>query len=512
MIFELLNDQSFTGPLSVAGLVILAVLGFWPKNNRRKARKPRDGLDTVIYHWNKKDDLTVRDLVSGGILGLGRTSAGKTSAMKSIAKAILRFRNSAILVLCAKVGEADDWVRYCKETGREQDIIRFGVDQPARFNQVGYEADRGAVDCTQQIVRFTSELRSVLLNESEGGGGDSGYWRKQDERGIGHAVTVLRVAGQSITPQSIHDVIMSAPVSAAELASDEWAEWPCNQALRAAHYAAKTPIQEHDFNLARDYLTREWVSMSDRTRASILVGTIGTLTAMNTGLCRELFANYSNITPKEAIENRKIVIIDLPPDDYGDTGRIANVGWKYHWQREVLRRQISDDSPIAVIWGDEASMWVSPSDTAYLSRCRSYKGCMIYLCQSLDAFHAVMPGEKGKSSIEAMLANFSHRLIFALGDMTTATWAAELCGKVLQLFSGGGTQFGELKPFSQDRPTYSSSINEQYAYLIQPGRFLNGFRTGGPGNGFIVDALLMRSGEAFSNGHPIIKVAFDQRA
>jgi type IV secretory pathway TraG/TraD family ATPase VirD4 len=323
---------------------------------------------------------------------------------------------------------------------------------------------------------------------------------------------VLMTAGESITPQSIHDVIMTAPVSPEELASDQWAEQPCNQALRAAHYAAKTPIEEHDFKLARDYLTREWVSMSDRTRASILVGTIGTLTAMNTGLCRELFANYSNITPKDAIEGRKIIIIDLPPDDLGDTGRIGNIGWKFHYQREVLRRQVTGDSPIAVIWGDEFSEWLSPFDASYVSRCRSYRGAMVAISQSLESFREVLPGDKGRSSVEALLSNFGHKLFFALGDSTTANWAAELVGKEMKLFSGGGTQHSTYSPFAIDDPHYSTSYNEQYAHIIEPSRFLNGFRTGGPLHDFTVDALLLRSGEAFSNGLPIVPVAFDQRA
>jgi hypothetical protein len=487
----------------------MAIVGFWPDKLRR--RHGGKGLDKAIFHWNKFDSLTLRGLVAGGIIALGRTSSGKTSSMKGIAKAILKLGNSSMLVMCAKQGEADEWLKYCEEMGREKDVVLFGVDQPARFNMVGYEADRGGVDCTQQIVRFISEMRSVILREPVAAGGDAQFWRKQDERGLTHAVTLLRTAGTAVTPMAIHDLIMTAPQTLAQRDDPNWATSPCYRALVKARGAPKTSIELHDFDLARDYFTREWPEMGDRTRASILVGTIGTLTAMNTGLCRELFANYSNMTPKDAFENRKIVIIDLPPDEFGDTGRIGNVGWKYHWQREVLRRQITEDSPITCIWGDEASEIVAPSDTAYLSRCRSYRGCMVYITQSLDSFHEVMPGEKGKSAVEAMLTNFSHRLIFALGDITTATWAADLCGKELEVLGGGGTQYGEMRPFLYSKPQYSSSFSEQWNYLIQPSRFLNGFRTGTARNNFLVDALLLRSGEPFSNGLPIIQVTFDQR-
>ena len=106
---------------------------------------------------------------------------------------------------------------------------------------------------------------------------------------------------------------------------------------------------------------------------------MATLAVADTGICREMFADRTNITPRDAIERRKIVIVNMPPDEWGDVGAVANIGWKYHWQNDVLRREITRRSPITCIWGDESSLWVTPSDAHYLSRCRSYRGWAIYM-------------------------------------------------------------------------------------------------------------------------------------
>ena len=503
------------GMCSVVLCGCMFLLGFCNPRRLQIIKARRDPLDTVLYRWDKKNALSVRGLVAGGIHAFGQTSSGKTSSMQFIAKAILKFANSSVLVLCGKKGEAEDWLRYCEETGRSGDVIRFGIDEAAaRFNMIDYELKREGEGAGQvsSVVRFLMELRSVIFRQPEGTGGESMFWRKQEERELTHAVTVLKIAGREITPQAIHDVVMTAPNKPSDLLCPQWSEGACNQVLREAHYATKTPIEEHDFKLAQDYFTLEWPNMAPETRASVLVGTIGTLTTMNTGLARELFASRTTITPKEMIEGRKIVLVNFPLDEHGDLCRLAAIGLKWHWQREVLRRRVTKDSPIAAVWGDESSMWVSDTDATYLSRCRSCKGCMVYICQSLDSYREVLPGEKARSAVEAMLSNFSHKLFFALGDHATAEWAANLCGRDLQQFGGGGVQYGEAQPFQLlGKPQYSSSFNTQFEYLIQPSEFLNDFRTGAAANKFMVDAILVRSGALFANGLPVTRVAFNQK-
>jgi hypothetical protein len=503
-----MNDLIILG-----GCVMLVIAAFCPRHKVKVVRS-NDPLDKPIFNWNGIDMLTWRGLLAGGISVFGRTDSGKTSAMKLLMRAIMQHGNSSMLILCAKTGEYLDVLKCVKEAGREKDVLLIDPSQPHRINMIGLEATREGEGGGQavNVTRFLMGLRSVVFRENEQGGGEQLQWRKQDERLTCHAVTLLMLAGEKVTPANIHKLILSAPDSAMQLRDDEWKAGYCNQTIGKAFERDKTTVQEHDFKLAGDYFLREWPRMADRTRSSILVGTMATLTVMNTGLARELFAERTTFTLKQAIEGRAIVIINMPPDVYGDLGLIANVGLKELWQNEVLRRNVKADSPISVIWGDESSIWATSSDAKYLSRCRSHRGCMVYICQSLPAYKEALPGDKAEAATESMQANFGLKVIFSLGDHATAQWCSDLVGKELQQFGGGSVQNSNEIRLMREHSHHSSSFNEHYEHILQPYSFMNGMRTGSPVNGYMVDAVLVRSGVPFSNGLPYLNVTFDQRS
>jgi type IV secretory pathway TraG/TraD family ATPase VirD4 len=472
-------------------------------------------LDKPLFRWDRHNVLTARGLLAGGLHAFGATGSGKTSSLIQLARAILAFGNSSMLVLCAKRGEYRDWLRAAHMTGRTRDVILVNPKEPWRFNLFGYEAARKGegAGVAQNVTRFIMELRSVVFRESEQDGGDSQAWKRQDEQLITYCVIILQLAGEEITPANLHELILSAPVTGEQMREESWLTGYCNQCLARAFHRKKSDIEQHDFKHASDYLTRLWPKMADKTRSSIMAGTMATLAVCNTGVVREMFAQRTNFTPAWAIEGRKIVIVDFPPDEYGVVGAVANIGLKYHWQRDVLRRQITRRSPITCTWADESSLFVTPSDTHFLSRCRSYQGCMVYICQGLNNYREALPGDKAEAGIEAMLSNFGHKLFFSLGDHDTASWAAELCGKELRHFAGGGLQHGPSDAFSLflEQPQFSSNYHEAYEHLVQPSEFMNGLRTGSRINRRKVDAILVRSGMPFSNGLPLLNVTFDQR-
>jgi hypothetical protein len=138
---------------------------------------------------------------------------------------------------------------------------------------------------------------------------------------------------------------------------------------------------------------------------------------------------------------------------------------------------------------------------------------MVYLTQSLASYREMIPDDKSDAVVNSMLANFSTKAFFALGDHDTAEWAANIVGKELQTFHGGSIGEGAFEPFSlaPQQRNFNSSFNSSYEYLLQPGQFMNGLRTGAKENRYQVDAILVRSGVCFSNGLPVMQVTFDQR-
>ena len=55
------------------------------------------------------------------------------------------------------------------------------------------------------------------------------------------------------------------------------------------------------------------------------------------GPCRKLFSADTNVKPEDAFDG-KIIIVDLPVQEFRLAGRVANLVWKYCFQVAVLRR------------------------------------------------------------------------------------------------------------------------------------------------------------------------------
>jgi hypothetical protein len=208
----------------------------------------------------------------------------------------------------------------------------------------------------------------------------------------------------------------------------------------------------------------------------------------------------------------KWILVNAPPALYGDSGNFINAAWKYQTQRAVLRRHAQEGDCINVIWCDEAQQFVNSHDAHYLAQCRSHLGCMVFLTQSLHSYYSALKGMNGRHQADALLSNFHTKIFHALGDVQTAEWASNLVGKSLQTFVGGSMPpeedvFGAMMGFTR----FTGSFSEHFENILQPNVFLGGMRTGGPSNGYVCDAIIIRSGEKFSNGESFLQVAFSQQ-
>src|SRR5436309_1826449 len=145
--------------------------------------------------------------------------------------------------------------------------------------------------------------------------------------------------------------------------------------------------------------------MADRQRSGILTGVMGLLFVLNSGMTRELVSTTTNVTPDDTL-NGKFLLIDMPVSEYGDAGALVASGWKHLTQLRMLRREVNTEDGFHCIWVDEAPQMTTAFDSHYLAQCRSHRGCMVYLTQSLASYYAKLSGHKGKSQVDALLTNF----------------------------------------------------------------------------------------------------------
>ena len=497
------------------GGLVLVLMGAMPKRRRGTTntwRQQADALDHVLLAWNDSDRFTVRDLLNGGVAVLGRTGSGKTSSSgKAIANALARLPGSGGLILAAKPGEDRAmWEKIFKAAGRSQDLLVFSPHSPLRFNFLDYEMAQGGH--TRNITRTLMTIGETLGNSDTDGREDSSFWSKEQERMIYNAVEVVKLATGRISASELHRFITGAAMSPQQFTSEEWLAGFHNQCLKTAWEKPKTAMEQHDFELSKEYWLNEFVFMADKTRSSIMTGVMGILHTFNTGIVRELVSSGTTVTPDDLFAG-KWVLIDMAPSEWSDIGLFIAGGWKYLVQKAVLRRVAHEQSNVVTIHADEAQNFLNSFDAHYVAQCRSHRGCMVYLTQSLHAYYAALPGEAGHHQADSLLTNFHTKLLHALGDIETANWASSLIGKSLQVFTGGSMSPSEglYDDVLGTTSRYTGNFSQAYESILQANAFMHGLRTGGAANGFVCDCFVIRSGEPFANGENWLATSFDQR-
>ncbi len=404
------------------------------------------------------------------------------------------------------------WQKIFADCRQSHRLLVFDAEKSAlRFNFLA-EAGRYGGDA-REITKCITTIGESLRNGDGGKGGENAaFFVAQQERMIHHAVEILKTARGTVTSSDLHQFISNAAHNGEQLADPTWRQGFHSKCIEAAFRSEKSRQAAHDLQQAVDYYLQEYPGMADRTKSSILAGVFGTLFVFNNGMVHERVSTSSNFSFEEMRRKRQWLLVNVAPSVYGDSGAFIGAGFKYLMQRYVLRTAAKAGDPIHVTWCDEAQSWANQFDSEYIAQCRSHRGCMVYLTQSLQAFNNAMKSEKAEQQTLSLLSNFGHRIIHGLGDVETAEWASKSLGTRLETHIGGSTQpaesfYDEMFGVAQS----TSSFSTQYEPVLQPGVFMNGLRSGGPANRFLCDAIVIRPGMPFSNGENWLHVSFSQR-
>jgi hypothetical protein len=467
-------------------------------------KKQLPSLDEPLFQWSPRDVVSVRMLLNS-VAVFGRTGSGKTSySGRQIGRAIVRNKKSGGLIHSAKPEDRRMWEAIFREAVRPDDLLIFGPGEPLRFNFLDYEMRHGGH--TRNITKVITTIGESLRASDVKGSENADFWEREQEREIYNAVEVVKLATGRVSAPDLQRFISGAANSPEMIAAETWRSGFHNQCIARAFESDKSPIERHDFELALDYWLNEYPNMADKTRSSISTGVMGILHTFNTGIVRELVSSDTNASPDDILAG-KWILIDASPSEYGDIGAFINAGWKYLTQRAVLRRHVESSDPFVVIWCDEAHQFVNSHDAHYLAQSRSHRGCTVFLTQSVHSLYAALKGQAGKHQADALLSNFGTKVVHAVGDAQSAEFAAGLVGRKLETFIGGSsTPVEDLWDEMVGRTRFTGSFSEQYEYVVQPNVFMNGLRTGGPSGAS--DAIVIRSGERFSNGQNHLFVTF----
>jgi hypothetical protein len=458
---------------------------------------------TVLIKWNGADGFRTVDAFSG-VCVLGATGSGKSSGpARLIARAYLK-NGFGGLVLCAKPEERLQWQRWAKQEGRERDLVIVNAAGAERFNFLEWAANLGGEGAgfTINIVSLFEEIGSAVEiggGEGEHGGGDSVFFRNALSHFLMNVVDLPLLAGLRVELPLMRAIAASAPLSIAERDDSHWREQSvCWQALREADVATKdNPSRRADYEECRSYWEQDFPTLSDRTRSIITLMFSILMRPFVTHPLRRLFAEDTTVRPEDTFDG-KIIIIDLPVQEYRLAGRAAALAWKWCFQLAVMRRSAGHEVDMrpAFLWSDEAQWFATERDAEYQAVARSARGCTVYITQQRESIRRAL---RNNDAVENLLANLQTK-VFCQNTGETNRWASELLGdRFLKITSINVNNTSQQTADGAAGGVNSSSgiqRNEQRRPWLEDSRFTT-LRRGGPTNDNCVEAIVYCGGKLF---------------
>ncbi|SMF97902.1 TraM recognition site of TraD and TraG [Methylomagnum ishizawai] len=472
---------------------------------------------TVIRDWRNGEAFRIADALTG-VCVFGATGSGKTSgAAKHLAMGYLA-ADFGGLVLCAKKEERRQWEQWAREAERSDDLVIVDASGKWRFNFLDWEASRAGEGggLTINIVALLDEIASAIAGGA--GKGEDGGENKFFEDALHHMninlVDLPLFAGLPVSLPLLRSIVNTAPRTLEEAKSEAWQQGTCAAILREGEAVINDPNQadnRDDYEECRNYWLQEFPALSEKTRSIITLSFSMLVRPFITRPLRKLFSTDTNIKPEDAF-NGKIIIIDLPVQEFRLAGRVANLVWKYCFQVAVLRRIQPKNGYLrpVFLWADEAQNFITEFDAEYQAVARSAGGCTVYLTQNRESYRRVLGNN---DAVDSLLGNLQAKF-FCQNSGETNEWAAKLLGErwlyVTSTNVSGSSS--DNAGFGDTGQSTSGGISrsEQRRYFIEPSTFTT-LKRGGDVYGFQVEAVVYKGGHIFKDGMPFKLLTFNQR-
>jgi hypothetical protein len=401
-------------------------------------------LDRPILTLSDIDHLTLRDMVSGGILVLGDPGSGKsTTSSKAIICGLMRAGVGGLL-LTVKSSDAANYVAYARECGREADILLFSEVSGLCFDPLAYEWARGAGD-VEAIVDYFSTLLSI--GKQEGGGGDHRFFQLASEQAMRNAIHLIKLAGEPLSIVHIHRAIASFPTYVGEHDTEEWQQRSYIAQLIKQIRARKETLTEcewQDLETATEFVFVRWASLDERPRSSISMTFAGMADKFLFHPLRRIFASGTyDFSPEQATHERKLIIVDFPVLEYGkETARLIQIMVKLTFQRAWLRHKFSPGCCHgACLVQDEFQLLISRFENHFAQTCRDSAIASLSITQNIlnlaEELGETQPGSKTR----AFLNNLGLKIVHRSTCPDTCSYIADVIGKeyrYIENFSAGG--------------------------------------------------------------------------
>lgn len=460
--------------------------------------------------------------IFGGI-GSGKTSgSGRTLALKYLKAGF------GGLVLTVKPDERKAWEEdYCVAAGRSDDLFIIGPEHENYFDFLDYISGDGSL--TENIVQV---LKTVInANEEKQGKNDDAFWETALDMLLFNVIDLCKLAYGKVTVRQLYEIVQSLPKP--ETLHDEENPTAYYKAYQRANDNAQAKIDHWNSNQDASYIEllasseqimdethiahvpeartlyditeffeNTFRNLSDKTRTIIDFSFAGFLFRLLRYPVYDLFCSGRTTIKPEDCLNGKIIVLDIPVKAYHTIGRDCQILFKYIWQREMEKRDVTKNGTPVFLWADEAQNFLHEHDPDFQATARSSRIATVYLSQNLPNYFANMGSGKFEYKVKSFLGTLATKIFHANADVETNKYASELIGDTYyEQISRGSSVAG--------KPSLSKNKSLVIDKAVRPEEFVS-LRTGGATNKHIVDAYLHVQGEPIHDGLNYLKVSFRQ--
>lgn len=466
-------------------------------------------LDRVLRSFKDKnhvdDNFFVRDLFEHCFIA-GSTGAGKTSTLGYyLAKSILQVEKLpeqekiGMVVFLYKASDLALWQSWCEEHHRLDDMIVIGDDGSYAFNLLEYYKDKEVISAVDALMNLSGlSLGGSSQKESEH------YWEQAKRQRLHRLILLNQLSGEPLNISTLYKLHSSSPQYGEQLQDKIFlGQSYCLQMLGKA--ADRMGEDHPQFQLVEDYFLREMPYMADRTQSSILSLTSAILEPfISSPLLNKLFCQDTTLSLDHLLTG-KIVILNLPIQQWEFSGKLAQMLFKYVLQKRIESRNLQELPNPVCFWLDEFQHYISAYDALFLSTARSARAGCILLTQNISSLYAQIGGNgrMAEEKVNALLSLTNHKFFMAQNSYITNEFASKTIGLGIRNLHSTTASF-------QSRGLEGSAgISEQYQYQIMPKEFTM-LKRGGKHHQGVVEVYLTATGKIFSNGKNYLKLRLQQ--
>ncbi len=513
-------------------------MNFFKRTKPNKAiNSYEDLLDQELYTVpGTETKITWADAVEGTLI-TGATGSGKSSGPGRHAALGMLKSGFGFCVLCAKSDEKDRWVKYARETGRENDLVIFNKENDLKFNFLKYEVERtgdGADEVNNVVNLLMSLNEQIRIHVAGGDGKEEPFWNSAQRRVISRVILFLILAGEEVTIVKMRKVIIDGfkqnepkiyfhlknlVTTKEEIDPEErkgaakelnnWIE--SNYFLTLLERIFKkqfgTIELEEEAKTSTEYWIKEFPEVPDKTKSSISEGILGIVEPfMSRGILKNQFsyAVSEELRPENIVKKNKIVIIDFPIKEYGLSAVFAATIYKTSFQSAMERRKIeeeTDPKPVG-LWIDEYQSYCSPmTDPQFQSTARSSWVASVYITQNLQNLFFVMGGNQPVARAKSLLGNLNLKYFASNACFETNTWASQMIGQ----------HYADDQRLSISKDMELSKTKSRVLrFRVMPDHFTT-LKTGRKANNYMVEVIVFKSGKLWGkNKENYALVSFNQ--